>query len=542
MPDVPVMIPAKNRLLARMRSYATESLVKNSTFLVINLGITTVSSYGSLILLTHFFSVNTVGLSAAAVSASTLIVSITKSGMNYSLPRVLPTSNHRRALINTVHTGATGATVLGSIIFLLTPFADKMFALGGFLFCVVFLVSTCVQAGAVVLGMILIADRNAGMMVRANTIGNIVKLGSPPAFRFAGNIGALISRVFFNLVSYIILAHTLIQRGHRFKPELSRAAFRELGRFSIGMSVAGIIGDLPLMMLPLIVLSRLGAAQNAYWSIAITIGALLNSLPIMVKQALLPEITHRPTERRRLLFRSALAVTGFVIPILIILYVTSPILAGVIGKSYSKGMLPALHWLIIAAFVTTLNYSNGAILFLAKKSLAITAANAITTVIVFSMAWTWATDAQEIAISWLVGDTAKIVFSGLFALLALRKVGFRLEDLGGSVAPSSSGRVRPVPMPGSVAQAFDALAAIAEQQRLARQQPYLDLQLTEPRGLYTAMALDEAEREWFRRRSVEGNLNQTQPDLYDGTGPGGHARTPRHALRGGNNSNDRSRY
>jgi O-antigen/teichoic acid export membrane protein len=505
----------KPSLSARARGYITESLVKNSVFLVINIGVTSICGYGSLSLLTRIFSVDAVGLSAAALSASSLIVSITQSGINYSLPRFLPSSNHRTSLINTLHTGLLIVTAIGCVIFLATPFSNKMYALGGFLFCVVFIASTCLQAGSSFLGLVLIADRQSGKMASANMIPNVIKLAAPLAFKTLGNLGAFISRTIFNLFSFVILARIVARRGHRFGPELNMQAVRELGKFSIGMSVATIIGGLPMMVLPILVLSRLGAAQAAFWSIAITIGTLLNSLPAAVTQALLPEITHRPAERRRLLIRSTLLVTALVIPALIVAYVAAPLLISAFAKSYSSGTLSALHWLIYAAFITMLNYASGAILFLAKKSSAITFVNVVDAIIVLGMAGVWATDAKGVAISWFVGDIANTVLFGLFAFFAVREVGFRFEDLGGAEARSAAERPpTPIPMPGSLQEAFGVLASIAEQQSLAFSREPQRFNLTEPQGLYTAMALQEAEREWYRRsRAAEGRPDDTRWDL-----------------------------
>ena len=80
------------------------------------------------------------------------------------------------------------------------------------------------------------------------------------------------------------------------------------------MYIANLIGGIPQLLLPLIVLSRVGATQAAYWSIAISIAALMFSLPSTVTQALLPEVSLRPTERRALLRRSAFLITAFVVP------------------------------------------------------------------------------------------------------------------------------------------------------------------------------------------------------------------------------------
>lgn len=505
-------------LLARVRSYAAESLVKNSAFLMINLGVTTISGYGSLTLLAHFYSVTAVGLSAAAVSAGALIVQITLAGVNYSLPRFLPTTNNRKALINTLHTGVMIATAIGCVIFLATPFADKMFALGGGpLFSVVFVVSTCMQAGSMVLLLVLIADRKSGKMARANIIPNVMKLGAPPLFKGLGNVGAFISRMFYNLISYFILARIVGQNGHRFKPELSKEAMRELGRFSVSMSVANIIGGLPMMVLPVIVLSRLGAAQSAYWSIAITIGSMLNSLPSMVTQALLPEITHRPAERRHLLIRSTYLVAGLAIPVLILLYLLSPFLIGVMGGAYSAGTLATLHWLIFAAFITMLNYASGAILFLAKKTTEMIFINIVNAIILLGLAGTWAASAQEVAMSWFIGDIWNTTTFGLFAFLALREVGYHFEDLGGREVSSATEQVRLRAIPDSIREALDLLASLAEQQRSAHDhQP--DLDFKDSRELYTVLALQEAEQQWYERRAAQGSFKETRLDLYGSAG------------------------
>jgi len=320
-------------LLARLRGYIAESMVRNSVFLVINLGVTSVCSYAALSLITHIYSVAAVGISAAAMSASSLVVTLTQSGTHYSLPRLIPTSKNRASLINTMNTGVFLATAIGSIIFLLTPFADKMFALGGLLFAVIFIVATCLQGCSSLLEVVLVAERQSGKMASANLVPSAVKLAAPPVFTFLGSLGCYIARIIYIGFYVVTLVRTLLKRGHRFRFELNRESAHELGRFSVGIYAGSIVGGLPQLLLPLIVLSRMGAQQSAYWSIAMTIGALLNQLPLAVTQALLPEISHRPAERRHLLLRSTFLVTAIVVPALIVEYIGAPLLIGILGPS-----------------------------------------------------------------------------------------------------------------------------------------------------------------------------------------------------------------
>ena len=80
------------------------------------------------------------------------------------------------------------------------------------------------------------------------------------------------------------------------------------------MYVATIIGGLPNVLLPIIVLSRVGPKESAYWSIAISISYLFFQLPSAINQALLPELSYRTTERRYLIRRSAFLITVAVVP------------------------------------------------------------------------------------------------------------------------------------------------------------------------------------------------------------------------------------
>jgi hypothetical protein len=245
---------------------------------------------------------------------------------------------------------------------------------------------------------------------------------------------------------------------------------RELGRFSMGMYVASTIGSLPQLLLPVVALSRLGAAGTAYWSIAYLIATLLYQLPSVITQALLPEISSRPAERGTLLRRAAFLICGLVYPALAIAFVAAPIALTFFGHKYLAGSLVPTRWLIAAGFITSLNYVTGAILFLARKSGVMTIVNIVDAVIVLGLAGMWAHSPTQVAIAWFTGDVANTVLFGLFAYLALHEVGYRYEDLGAEVPlPAVSPITIPgAPIPTSPQAAMSALWEIAERQQAAR--------------------------------------------------------------------------
>jgi len=456
-----------------------------------------VCGYGSLTLITHIFSKNDVGLSATAVSAVSLICFITEFGSGYSLARFLPTARNRAALINTVFTTVFLATLIGSLIFLALPYAKKLFPLGGLAFGIAFVVTAVLQATMSVFIYVLVADRSADKMVIAGTIPSIARLAAPEALFFLGALGSFIARVVADFVGFAVFGAMLVRRGHRFRLRVDIAESRELIRFSGGMYVANIIGGVPQLVLPLIVLARVGAGAAAYWSIAMAIGALLYQVMGSVTNALLPEVSSRPKERRALLRRAALLITALAVPALVVVFFAAPIVLAIFGKGYVAGALVPLRWLVITGFITIVNYVSSAILMMAKKSSAITIGSTVQAVIVLGLVLLWATNVTQIAIAWTAGCAAYTVLYCFFAYFAIREVDGHWEDLGGTEPAAIDAARRAGLTATSQQRALNMLTTLAEQQHT------VDMyrpSLTESRGLYSIAAFHAAERQ--RQESI----------------------------------------
>jgi O-antigen/teichoic acid export membrane protein len=316
----------------------------------------------------------------------------------------------------------------------------------------------------------------SGKIVRANTIPNLIGLASPAIFSFLGSFGAYLARIASNIAGFIIFGVVVAKRGHRFRLVLSRDTIHGLGRFSAGMYLANLLGSLPLMILPIVILARFGSKQTAYWSIAITIASLLYQLSGSVSQALLPEVAHRPHERRHLVRRSAALIVALMIPVLTAAYFMAPFGLKLLGQGYVSGALSPLRWLVIAGYITILNYVSGAVLLLAKKTFLISVVNVVDAIIVLCMAIMWAKGARDVAVSYAIGDASNTILFGLFAFLAIRQVDGRWETLGnanGEVSPridvSSPVSTPQVPVINSQQLGLEMLFMLAERQRISGQ-------------------------------------------------------------------------
>jgi O-antigen/teichoic acid export membrane protein len=487
--------PGRSSLFGLVRKLLSESFFRNSAALVIDIGIGAVCGYGSLTLLTRIFPKNDIGLSATAVSACSLICFITEFGVGYSLPRFLPTAKNRAAMVNTVLTAVLATTLIGALIFLTLPYAKKLFPLGGLAFGIAFVLTAVFQAGQSVLSTALVADRAADKMVIAGTIPSISRLAAPAALSSLGALGSFVARVVADFVGVIVFGRMLIRRGHHFRLGVDIPETRDLIKFSAGMYVANIVGGVPQLILPLIVLARVGATPAAYWSIAMSIGALLYTLPAAINSALLPEVSFRPTERRTLLRRAAYLSTAIVAPALVVAFVVAPFVLDIFGKSYAAGALGPLRWLIVAGFITIVNYVASAVLLMAKKSKMITIGSLVQAISVLGLVMLWATNVTQIAIAWTIGSAAYTILYCLFAYLAVREVGGRWEDLGGAQSVPVDAATRGELTATSQQRALSMLATLAEQQRpVDTYKPYHN-SVTASQGLFSIAAFRAAERQ-----------------------------------------------
>jgi O-antigen/teichoic acid export membrane protein len=416
--------------LKRARELVAESLVRNSAFLLTNVGLAAVFGFCALSLLTRLYPVQAVGLTAAALSAGGLISSVTQFGLNYTLPRFLPSSAHRTALINTVLTATMLAAVLGAAIFLVLPVASNLYALGGAFFALIFICATSLNAGDAQLTNVFIADRSVQQVTLSTVVGSAARLAALVIFIPLGMIGAFLGQSTTAVVSFAVLAVMLARQGHHFRPALSRTATRDLRRFSAGAYIGGQIGTLPALLLPLIILARFGASQNAYWYTAMAIANLLYQVPGSVARALLAEAAHRRAERKALIRRSVILIAAIMGPVLLIAYFVAPLVLAILGHRYAAGSLAPLRLLIIAGVMSSINYVTGTVLYIAKKTFAITVINAIDAAIVLGLAATLARNSTEVAFCWLIGEVANVVLFAVCAARSLREVHGRWEALG----------------------------------------------------------------------------------------------------------------
>jgi O-antigen/teichoic acid export membrane protein len=215
------------------------------------------------------------------------------------------------------------------------------------------------------------------------------------------------------------------------RPTFSKAATRDLSRFSAASYLGSLLGTLPMWVLPLVILSRFGPSESAYWYTAMAIASLLSQIPGSVARVLLVEVVHSPAERRDLMRNAAKVMTVITVPVFVVAYLAALLVLTLFGPHYVSGSLAALRWLIAAGLVSAVNYLARTVILLAKKPSVLAYINAINAVIVLGLSATWARNVRDVAICWFIGQIPSTALFALFAFRSLRQVRGRWEDLGG---------------------------------------------------------------------------------------------------------------
>jgi O-antigen/teichoic acid export membrane protein len=265
-----------------------------------------------------------------------------------------------------------------------------------------------------------------------NAIGNAVRLALPFALLAMGALAAYLASAVSWFVAAAIFAVLLVRKhGHRFRIEVDRASIRTMGRFSAGSYLSNIVGSLPITLLPVIVLTRLGPEASAFWYIAITIAMLLYSLPSVVSQSLMVEGAHRPSERLRLVRHSAAGIAIVMLPAIAVVFAAAPLLLSVFGNEYVAGSVTAVRLLALSAVMVSINYVTGTVLYLAKRVFIITFINVVDAIIVLGLTLTVAHSVTGVAMAWFIGEIFNVV---LFAIAAVTAVRRSPEEWHGDVA------------------------------------------------------------------------------------------------------------
>jgi O-antigen/teichoic acid export membrane protein len=433
-PDVPVPVdaigaatpPARGAHRHSIRRHRNH-LLRNSMYLVLSSGLQAGLGLAFWVLATRLFSAPEVGRATSLISAATLIGFVALLGLNSTLIRYLPTSSHRDTMITTgllLVAGCGALLALGYAVVI--PFVAPRLAFVEHrpVFLVGFIVLSAAAAVNLVTDAVFIASRRAGINAFVDGgIGGVAKVLLVVVFAGTGAYGLFCASAggfAASAVASIVLMWTQLHWRPRLKG--AAAAMRPLLRTSGAYYLGNVFNLVPVLVVPLIVLDRLGPSEAAYYFVAFQVANLLYAGAYAVEQNFLAEGAHGEEPLPGLMRRAGKVLALLSLPAAAVVAVSAHRLLDLFGGGYASHGALTLTLMAVAAIPVAAENWLVTVLRLTGQLRAITVTNGIYALSICGLAWLLAPlGLGAIGVAWLLGSSIGVVATSVPVGLGMRR-------------------------------------------------------------------------------------------------------------------------
>jgi O-antigen/teichoic acid export membrane protein len=390
-------------------------------------GIQAVLGFTFWIIVTHLYSTEEVGLGSSLISATSLITFFALFGLNSTLMRFLPTARNKHSLVTTSFTLVAGAgAVIGLLYILLTPIIAPpvSFVVHRPLMLVAFVLLTAAAAVNQITDTVFIASRKSAMCALTDAVvGGSSKIVFCLIFAGAGAFGIYGASIggFATAASASIY---LIMATFGWRPTFKRIVptLKPLLKFSGVNYAANAVELLPTLIVPLIVLDRLGARDAAYYSVAFQMSGLLYTAVYAVEAAFLAEGSQPGADWRAVRASSRRLAVKLFVPGAVVMALAAHWILLAFGAKYSQDGTTSLE--LLAVSVVPLAACNWAwtVLRLTNGFTGLLISNATYSVAICVFAWFLAPHGlTATAAAWVLGSAVAAIVGTVFSARASKE-------------------------------------------------------------------------------------------------------------------------
>lgn len=331
-----------NSLIGRFKS---DSLLRNSAFIMCSTVITSGIGYLYWILAAHIYTPHDVGLASAFISAMTLTSIFTNLGIGTAMVQLLPKRKADYEWSLTLNIclaiGILTSLVGGIVVGLVLPFISSQFATANYYtsYILIFLLGVIFNTVTTMLDQTFVAERASGNMAIRNAAFAVFKLLLMIPLIQLGSLGVFASWVLALAVTVLLAAFILIPRLKR-RYHLAIRGMREqirpmLSSFT-GNHFISLGGVLPMYLLPVFVAIRLSATDNAYFYTTWMMCSVFFMVSPSVATALFSEGSHTASNIMLKARNSLLIISLLLSPILLVFFFGSRYLLALFGPNYPE--------------------------------------------------------------------------------------------------------------------------------------------------------------------------------------------------------------
>jgi O-antigen/teichoic acid export membrane protein len=353
--------PGRMRLL--LAGIRSDHLVRNSLYLMLSSGIQAALGFTFWIVMARLFDAADVGRASSLISATALIAYFALFGLNSTLVRFLPTSDHKGPLITAALLLVAGTGMaIGLVYILLTPLVAPRLAFVAHRPVMVIGFALLGAAAAVNLltDSVFIASRKAGLCaVTDGAVGGVSKIVMGVALAGTGAYG-LFSASAGGFAAAALASVILMVTALHWRPSLRKPVqvLKPLLKFSGANYASNAFNLLPSVVVPVIVLDRLGAHAAAYYFVAFQMAALLYAAVYAVESSFLAEGSQAQANWRAIRRRSRRLAVQLFVPGCIVLAAAAHWVLLAFGPAYSQHGTASLELLAIAVLpIAACNWS-----------------------------------------------------------------------------------------------------------------------------------------------------------------------------------------
>jgi len=340
-------------------------LYANAYALVANQAISAVLGLLYWMLAARLYGVDTVGASSLAISMLLLVSGIAQLGLGDGMKRFLPRAGlQTRRLIVLSYGAVIAASVLLSVSAVaLRGVLNLSDVLGRGSFLAAWMVLAAVLWAIFVLqDAVLVGLRQAKWVLIENTLYNIMKIAflvlGARYLAKAGIVGSwfLPAPIGIALVTWLVFG--VYTRADRIElPPASglRLTVREVAASSGGDHIGSLVAEAASRLLPLLIVTVLGTAANAYffqaWLIKATLGLVASAMAGSFTAEAAADMPRISRHSRDILRHMAMLI----IPVSLVIGVGAPLILTLFGKSYAAEGATLLRWLCLASPLLVFN-------------------------------------------------------------------------------------------------------------------------------------------------------------------------------------------
>jgi O-antigen/teichoic acid export membrane protein len=272
------------------RHFLSDNLFRNSVYLMLSTVVSGGLGFFFWLICTHIYSPEQIGVGTALISAMSLISTIGLLGFNSTFVRVLPTSQNRNNEINTGSILVIGiSAIMAAVYVLLIPFTAPSLSVinQNFWYAAGFVIIVALASINSLSDSVFIAYRSAQYALITDAfITSGAKLLLPLVFVALGAYGVFFSAGLATSLGMIgSILYMMFVFGYKPHLKIDMPTLRDVFRYSFTNYVANLLNMIPALILPIIVLDRLGAPAAAYYYLAFMIINLIYTVANSVAQS-----------------------------------------------------------------------------------------------------------------------------------------------------------------------------------------------------------------------------------------------------------------